>query len=267
MEIRRATGMNRAAWNEIAEIREEAHQRSGTWASMSFWREGGVDLPPESLEALGGLEGARVLHLLCATGRDSLSLTNLGAMVTGVDISDAEIEIARRNAAKAGLDARFVASDVYALPAELRCGGFDVVYLAGGVLCWLPDLREWAEIVASALTRGGRLVLHEMHPVASCYHVLDGELRFVDDYFSRGEPLEVGAGWGSFDDGGAATAPKIEFQWPLGDVVTAVADAGLRIVALREHPPRHDDAWRWKEHLATAARMPGRFTLVAERDR
>lgn len=267
MDVSRHTARNRAAWNEIAETRDRAHQRSGTWQPVSFWRDGGVDLPPEANDALGDIKGVRLLHLLCATGRDSMSLTNLGAAVTGVDISDAAIEVARRNAAEAGLDVRFVAADVYALPEDLRAHAFDVVYLAGGVLCWLPDLWGWAEIVAQALPPGGRLVVNEMHPVASCYAVVDGELRFVDDYFSRGEPLEVGAGWSFFDDGGAATMPKVEFQWPLGDIVTAVADAGLRIRSLVEHPPRADDEWRWKEHLATAARMPGRFVLVAERDR
>jgi SAM-dependent methyltransferase len=257
----RHTEQNRRAWNEIARVREAAHTRTSTFKPMSFWADGGVDLPEPILQALGDLSGARVLHLQCATGRDSLSVANLGARVTAADISDEAVEIARANAAEAGIDATFVAADVYALPPEL--GPFDVVFTYGGGLCWLPDIWAWGGIVAKALDVAGRLVMYEEHPLAGCIEI-DGDLvRFASDYFSRAEPLSVGPGWAFFDDGGASTQRKVEFQWPLGDVVTSLARAGLRIERLEEFPPPSHARWRWKDQLEAAQRFPGAFLLGA----
>ena len=167
-EIGRFTAQNRRAWNEIARVRERAHLRTGTFQPISFFAQGGSCLAQPVVEAVGDVRDESLLHLMCATGRDSLSWANLGARVTGVDISDEAIALACDNARQAGLDVRFVAADLYDLPPDLQQGSFDVVYIAGGVLCWLPEIDEWARVVARALAPGGRLVLAEEHPVAAC---------------------------------------------------------------------------------------------------
>lgn len=107
------------------------------------------------MEALPDVAGARMLHLACANGDDSLSWAARGATVVGVDISDVAIALANDSAAATGLDARFVAADVYDLPADV--GDFDVVYASWGVTCWLPDLSTWGQIVAGLLRPGRRV--------------------------------------------------------------------------------------------------------------
>jgi SAM-dependent methyltransferase len=113
---------------------------------------------------------------------------------------------------------KFVTADVLDLPADLQSGEFDVVYTGGGSLVWLPDIDRWAGSVASALRPGGRLVLHEEHPIAWCLESDGSGIRVTADYFQRSR-IEVGPpGWSHFDAGGLGTEPKFEFVFPLGDV-------------------------------------------------
>jgi ubiquinone/menaquinone biosynthesis C-methylase UbiE len=97
-----------------------------------------------------------VLDLGCGTGSLSLLAAEQGHRVTGVDLSQAMIELAR--AKLAGRDAVFLVGDAAAPPVGER--RFDVV-LVRHVLWALPDpagvLRHWTGL----LRPGGRLVLVE----------------------------------------------------------------------------------------------------------
>ena len=55
-------------------------------------------MPDRIRERLQGASGHRVLHLFSGTGRESVDLADLGALVTGVDDDEASIESARRRA-------------------------------------------------------------------------------------------------------------------------------------------------------------------------
>lgn len=256
-QIQDFTAQNRRAWNEIASV------RGAQFPNAQFFRNGGCTLSEHQLRALGDIRGLNVLHLQCATGEDTLSLASLGAHATGADISDAQIVIAQQKASAAQLNARFMAADVYALPADLQQGSFDCVYTGGGALCWLPDLEKWAHVVTNALKPGGRLVLSEEHPVASCLDVNGKHIVAADDYFRRNRPW-TGTGWTHFSGGENAKETKFEFQWPLGDVVTAIVRAGLSVLSLEEFPAK--SGWRFgstpPEGLSS---IPGSFLLVARK--
>ena len=114
---------------------------------------------------MGDVRGKTLLHLQCHFGIDTLSWARLGAIVTGADFSPKAIDLATRLAADLGLDARFVESNVYDLPERLE-GSFDVVYTSRGVLCWLPDIRGWARVVAHFVKPGGIFFITEAHPIA-----------------------------------------------------------------------------------------------------
>lgn len=256
--IQNYTQQNRRAWNEIADVR---FQNKG-WPDAAFYVDGGSLLEPSVLAVAGDVHGQTVLHLQCATGEETLSWAVAGAHATGVDISDRQIELAAQQAGAAGLAVRFLAADVYDLPAELQQATFDLVYTGGGVLCWLPDIVRWAQVVAGALRPGGRFILQEEHPLAQCLWVQDGRLEIVNDYFGRNTP-EWGAGWGHFTGGENATETKAEFTWPLGDVITALAQAGLRIESLQESSSSAE--WRFGAALDAVRRLPGSILLVASK--
>lgn len=194
--IQAYTQQTRRAWNEIAAVR---FQNKG-WPPPSFYAQGGTLLDEKVLAAAGAVHGKTLLHLQCATGEETLSWAVAGASATGVDISDLQIAIAKEQAAEAQLAVQFVAADVYDLPPELQQGTFDLVYTGGGVLCWLPDIERWAQIVVAALRPGGRFILWEEHPIVACLWNVDGRLEITSDYFGRQRP-EWGAGWGHFKGG------------------------------------------------------------------
>jgi SAM-dependent methyltransferase len=254
------TQQNRRAWNEIAGVREKIFPQA------DFFADGGSTLDGRVVEAarqvFGQVTGLRVLHLQCATGEDTLSWAVLGALAVGVDIADAQIELARQKAVSANLRAEFYAADIYDLPAELRRASFDVVFTGGGALVWLPDLSHWATVVAACLKPGGRLILLEEHPLASCLWVENGRLVLEEDYFARSRAYE-GSGWQHFKGGEGAKENKYEFVWPLGDVVTALARAGLVIERLEEFPGGPE--WRFGDQQAVMQRLPGEFLLIARK--
>ena len=219
---------NRRAWNE-------AHPRR---QATFNWR----GLPEHALALIEPLGDVRVLHLQCATGETSKQLADRGARVTGVDLSGEAIAIAR----EAVPDAEFVAADVHALP---DLGEFDLVVTEGGVLVWIHDLDAWAAGIARALRAGGRFLIAEEHPVAMC---LDGD-RWVENYFD--ESVFTSTGWDHFElTGTPAVEVKHERFWRLGQIVTALAQAGLRIDQLDERP----GSWRGED-----PRIPGKFVLLA----
>jgi len=213
----------------------------GDFYDLAAFREGGSRIRPYELELIGDVAGRTLLHLQCHFGIDTLSFARLGAQVTGADLSPAAVAFATELAADLGFpDARFVQSNLYDLPANLD-GTFDIVYTSRGVLGWLPDIRGWAQVVADFLAPGGVFFITEAHPIAQAFEnegVTPGELQLTYPYWEHPEPLSF-AVTGSYADPTADVGEGVvEHGWDhgLGEIVTALIDAGLRIEALVEHP-------------------------------
>ncbi|MGI8912114.1 MAG: class I SAM-dependent methyltransferase [Rubrobacteraceae bacterium] len=240
----------------------------------AFLRRGGSTLFPEERKLLGDLAGKTLLHLQCNSGGDTLSFARLGAAVTGMDISDAAISTARKLSSEAAIPARFERADIYDwLDEAARAGrSFDVVFASYGVVCWLPDLEVWAEGISAVLEPGGRFVLVDFHPVADMF---DENFRLRSGYPSGGEklPLEEGVGDYVGESGGGLTPagssegvrgfenPELAhlFRWGLGEVITALAVAGLRITALEEYPYSNGE-----RHFAGMRELEGRRMFPPE---
>ena len=203
---------------------------------------------------LGDLTGLRGVHLQCHIGTDTVSLARLGATMTGVDFSPRSLEQARLLAERSGTPVEFVESDVYAAPEALGGQRFDLVYTGIGALCWLPDVRRWAQTVAALLSPGGRLFIREGHPVlwSLDYERDDDLLVLTEPYFEQKEP-QVYDEPGTYVATDAAFTHNVTHEWNhgLGEIVTAVLDAGLTLTGLEEHQSVPWDA------------LPGRMT---ERD-
>jgi SAM-dependent methyltransferase len=226
---------NLALWNAWTAVHS-----TGEFYDLAGFKTGGVRLRPYEIELVGDVAGRSLLHLQCHFGIDTLSWARLGARVTGADFSPAAIELARSLAEELGFpDARFVESNLYDLPDVLD-GQFDVVYTSRGVLGWLPDIRAWAGVVAHFLAPGGTFFVTEVHPVLQVFEnegVDPGELRLAYPYWEHEKPLTF-AVKGSYADPTADIGEHTEHGWDhgLGEIVTALIDAGLRIETLVEHP-------------------------------
>jgi len=149
---------NREHWDEATDI----HARGNVYGIEDF-KAGRYQLHRIEVEEVGDVAGKRLLHLQCHFGLDTLSWARRGAIVTGVDFSPKALALARRLAAESGIDARFIESNVYDAPAALN-ERFDIVFCSYGVLCWLPDLPRWGEIVARYLEPGGIFYIADAHP-------------------------------------------------------------------------------------------------------
>lgn len=223
-----ALAANRTLWDAWTRV-----HRDSAFYDVAGFLAGRDPLNRIETEELGDVTGKRFLHLQCHFGLDTLGWARRGARVTGIDFSPEAVATARELAGRAGLEATFVESDVYAL-GEHGLGTFDIVHTSYGVLSWLPDLERWAEIVAAHLAPGGILHLVENHPFTMMLDEDGVSIRWP--YLSTGGPIR-------FDSEESYVAPieegpLPEYNWAhgIGEVVTALIGAGLRIVWLREYP-------------------------------
>ncbi|RDH80014.1 class I SAM-dependent methyltransferase [Mycolicibacterium moriokaense] len=226
---------------------------------------------------LGDIAGLRGVHLQCHIGTDTISLARLGAHMTGLDFSPAGLTEARRIAELVGAQVDFVQAEVYDAVAALGAGGFDLVYTGVGALCWLPDIRRWARVVADLLRPGGRLFLREAHPMLWTLDDErdDGLLVAVDAYFETPEPL-VFEDEGTYVETDVAFSHNTTHTWNhgLGETVGALLEVGMELIALDEHRSvpwdalpgqmvrdEHDE-WHLKER---PERAPLTYTLQARK--
>ena len=253
--------VNRANWDE----RGPAHAASPDYAVDALVADPDrlSDVVRFDLPRLGDVRGLRAVHLQCHIGTDTLSLSRLGARVTGLDFSGASLAEARRLAQRAGADIDYVESDVYAAAEVLGRERFDLVFTGIGAIGWLPRVGQWAQVVADLLVPGGRLFLREGHPVLNAVADPrpDGLLVLQHPYVELAEPTV-------WDDPGTYVRTDVEFthtvthEWAhgLGQVVTAVLDAGLRLTSLVEH-----DSVPWEALPGQMELLPGGEWRLTER--
>ncbi|GMV61662.1 MAG: SAM-dependent methyltransferase [Parvibaculum sp.] len=224
---------NLARWEEQVGI----HVGSDFYRVKEFLA-GETSLDPLILDELGDVAGKRLLHLQCHFGLDTLSLARKGAAVTGLDFSPKAIAAAEALAAQAKLPARFICARVD--EAAQRAGtGYDMVFASWGVLMWLPDLRIWAKNIADCLKPGGTFYLAEGHPMLWIFddeaETADGNYHAVRPYFLEGPQRWENAHDYAEPSVSLTHLESHEWQHTLGEVVTALAEAGLRIDFLHEH--------------------------------
>jgi len=227
--------INRANWDE----RAPAHAASSDYSVEQFVSDPSFlsQVVTFDVPRLGDLTGVRGLHLQCHIGTDTISLSRLGATMTGLDFSPASLAEARRLAERVGADVDFVESDAYDAVDALGAGEFDLVFTGIGALCWLPDVRRWAHTVADLLRPGGRLFLREGHPML---WALDEErtdvLAVGYPYFEVPDALVFDSG-GTYVETDVVFANNLGYSWNhgLGEIVTSLLAAGMELTALEEH--------------------------------
>lgn len=267
--------LNRANWDE----RAPAHAASPDYALGRFLDDPAFlshvvrfDLP-----RLGDVSGLRGVHLQCHIGTDTISLSRRGARMTGLDFSPASLAEGRRLAGQLGTAVDFVEADVYDAAGILGRGAFDLVFTGIGALCWLPDVRRWASVVADLLRPGGRLFLREGHPMlwALADPRADGLLVVEHPYFERPEP-GVWEEEGTYVETDVTFSHNVTHSWNhgLGEILTALLEAGMGLTGFVEHDSVPWDAlpgqmervgggeWRLTDR---PWRLPHSYTLQAVR--
>ncbi len=224
---------NRDLWNEITPI----HAQSEFYDVEGFKKGRSNMLYPIELEEMGDVTGKSLLHLQCHFGMDTLSWARLGAKVTGADFSDKAIELARSLSKELEIEADFICSDIYKLPDVLD-EKFDIVYTSAGVLCWLPDLKRWAEIISHFLKPGGFFYILERHPFSRIFDgspdVMEPKVKY--SYFPTPEPAKWDPEGDYADPDAVVTHGSYEWGHSMGDIINNIISSGLRIEFLHEFP-------------------------------
>lgn len=240
------TERNRAAWNAAA---------YDAWVSRYGVPKDAADTirkDPEHvlrrlLPSLGDPCGRRIANPLGSHGRVAVALALLGAEVTVFDISESNARYARELASAADADITYVVGNFIDEAAHVG-GRFDAVVMELGVVHYFASIDQFTAAVRSMLAPSGIAILSEFHPLMKkAITVVDDDLSLTGDYFSSTlesapTPYEV------FLD--EQMPDCLIRRWTLGEIVTAFAANGFRIIALEEHP------------AADCPKLPGTFTLV-----
>lgn len=188
------------------------------------------DLP--YLPDVKGLEG---IHLQSHIGTDTISLVRLGAKMTALDFSAPALEAAINLATELGHELETIECDVYSALEKTK-SKFDFVYTGVGAICWLPDIKKWAEVVAGLLKPGGFLFIREGHPMLWSIGDSrpDGSLTLELDYF-EGQAFETSEEQTYAGQGVVEHSKNVSFNHSLSEMFNALWGQGLTIKTFEEH--------------------------------
>ncbi len=267
VDIRKFTQSNRKAWNEV----QPYHTRGRTIDLAKEFEQPSYSTLDSLITARLkeiGLEGKRVIQLMCNNGREVLSMINMGATSgLGFDIADAFIEEARTYAIAAGANAEFVQSDAYDIDPN-QWQPADMLYISIGALCWLPDMKRLFEIVSGLLKPGGKLIVYESHPIG-CTLAFEDEPEYIP-----GHPMEPvrpyfhDGAW-EYDTGidyvGGVTyqsEKNFEFSHTLSTIINAIIRSGINILEFNEYPQDISDLMADR---ANNGILPMSYIIVGEK--
>lgn len=229
------------------------------------WRESELGARTESLEKEavftfgGNLAGLRVLDVGCGDGAYSIHAARLGATVTGLDISSAMLDAARKRAVAAGVSVEWREGRAEALP--FQTASFDVV-IAVSVLCWVPDGAAAVREMARVLRPGGIVVIGELgrySPWALARRIRGwfGEKFWRDTHFWTTDELRRLVESGGLEFGavrGAVYYPpsRLVAKWlaPLDSLLSRISPVGAAFLCVRADKPFPGSA---REGLATSS--------------
>ena len=217
MNISEAFNTNRETWNKKVAV----HAASDFY-NLEGFKKGGSSLNTYELDALGDVNQKSLLHLQCHFGQDTLSWQRMGALCTGVDLND-ELK----------LNASFVCCNVLDISKYIS-ETFDIVFTSYGTIGWLPDLKPWAQLISERLKPGGVFYMVDFHPIAWMYDysVMPPKLK----YGYQQEETIYEEYEGTYADKNSKMVSK-EYGWnhSLGEVISSLSEAGLRIEYLKEN--------------------------------
>jgi len=243
---------NRVAWTHSAYAAWTSRYGTPSEAAARIQKDPQTRLSPLG-SYLGELQGQRVLNLLGSHGGKAVAMAILGASVTVVDISSENARYASELAEAAGVAINYIVADVLELTQEQRSQDYDAVVMELGILHYFIDLAPLARVVADTLRKGGRLVLHDFHPVSTKLIASRGSKhKVVGNYFSSALE-ETDVAYSKYIE---HSGHKVRLRkWTMGEIVTAFANADLRVLLLHEEP----------NHKIDDIGIPKTFTLIAEK--
>jgi SAM-dependent methyltransferase len=238
-------------WNEFAENYQAFRGEPGTYNEL-------VEIPA-MLSLIGDVGRKKVLDAGCGYGYYSILLAKKGAIVTGIDISEKMVKLAKDDADKASAHCQFFVCDIQDL-SMFASNKFDTV-ISSVVVGDVDDLEKAFSEVFRVLKHDGVFAFSENHPILRGSWEKDGEGRRLhwnlDNYFERSVRITQ---W-LMPSGRVFETSS--WHRTVQDYFDALISSGFVVEKLLEPEPT-DEAQRGsqenmhtiQEHLARAKRIP-----------
>jgi 2-polyprenyl-3-methyl-5-hydroxy-6-metoxy-1,4-benzoquinol methylase len=241
--------INKNSWNQ----RTKVHLDSKFYDVPGFLK-GKSSLKEIELKLLGDIKGKSILHLQCHFGQDSISMAKMGALVTGVDLSDLAIENAKKLAEQTNtLDkTEFICCDIYDLPSHLN-KKFDLVFTSYGTIAWLPDLDKWAKIISQYLKPRGEFIFVEFHPVVWMF---DNNFSKIEYSYFQTEAIVETEDTTYGDNKIELITENVTWNHSLGVIMTSLINNDLLIDSFAEYDYSPYDCFNETEEFE-----PGKFRI------
>jgi SAM-dependent methyltransferase len=233
---------NRGSWNADCESYQTDHGPQLAESGGHGW--GVWQIPETELQVLGEVKDRDILELGCGAAQWSIALARLGARPVGLDLSENQLEHARRLMTEAGVDFPLIHASAEAVP--LPDESFDIVFCDYGAMTFADPYATVPE-AARLLRPGGLLAFCSSTPVIEmCYEENEDHAgdRLLQDYFGMWK-----LPWEGY----------VEFMLPYGAWIRLFRAHGFMIDELLElRPPENaTSTYRDTTDLAWYRRWPG----------
>ncbi len=247
-------------WNK----RVSVHMSSKMY-TMEEFLSGKTSLNPTELEELGDVKGKSLCHLQCHFGQDTISWARKGALVTGLDFSDAAIEAGNKLSNQTGIPAKFVCANVLDA-AKAIDSNFDIVFTSYGTIGWIPELETWANQIFQLLKQNGVFYMVDFHPVVWMYNNELTEIEYSYFNVQKIEETETG----SYADKDAdIISESVGWNHPISEIISALINAGLNLEFIHEFgyswydvfsdlEPRNEGGYKHKKY---GEKMPMMYSI------
>lgn len=132
--------------------------------------------------AIGGFDGLRLLDLGCGAGLVAEPLARMGFAVTGLDLAEENIRVARQHAETAGLSIDYQALPVESLSVDAP---FDAITMLE-VVEHVPDVGAFVATAAKLLRPGGILIASTLNRTLKSYGLAIVGAEYILRWLPRG---------------------------------------------------------------------------------
>ncbi|MCL4835292.1 MAG: methyltransferase domain-containing protein [Caldilineaceae bacterium] len=209
----------RTAWNRASDAYNSLHEDDLSLIGLATG---------EVWALLGAVAGLDVLEIGCGAGQNCVELARRGARVTGVDVSDAQLALARQRVAEAGVPVRLLRADAADL-SPLAPGSFDAI-VAVYVFPYVAEMADCLAECVRLLRPGGRLIFAQDHPIRASFW--DEEMQEESVLPARSYFDDSPLGWTFAGTDAAMTS----YHRTLGWWFSSLHEAGFTVSDLRELP-------------------------------
>jgi ubiquinone/menaquinone biosynthesis C-methylase UbiE len=213
----------RDSWNKISPYYQQKHKIPADFVHY------GPHCPNEDeLQLIGDVRGKRVLEIGCGGGQCAIAFAKRGAIATGIDLSDAQIEFARSLAQQERVEVTFLQGNIEDL-SPIADASQDVVFSAYA-LQYVERPEYCLSEVRRVLVPGGLLVFSLDHPFFMC--LAEDSMTLVRSYHDRSPEY-----WDGACEGLPFSAPMKGFPRKVGDWLRLIRGAGLDVLDMIEPEP------------------------------